>query len=79
MADEVILLAIYPARELPIEGVSSEVILEMMRNMKKQILGKEEVLDWVRSVPQKEKLLLITAGAGDIDSLVDPIEKILMS
>ncbi len=79
MADEVILLAIYPARELPIEGVSSKVILEMMRNMKKQILGKEEVLDWLRSVPQKEKLLLISAGAGDIDSLVDPIEKILMS
>ncbi len=79
LADEVILLPIYPARELPIEGVSSQIILEKMHNMKRQILGKEEVLDWVRSARQKEKLLLITAGAGDIDNMVQQIEEILKS
>lgn len=79
LADEVILLPIYPARELPIEGVSSQIIVEKMHNMKRQILGMKEVLDWIRSARQKEKLLIITAGAGDIDSLVPQIEKILKS
>lgn len=77
MADEVILLPIYPARELPIEGISSATILDRMKIEKKHILDKKEVLDWVKAVPEKEKLLLITAGAGDIDRLVNPIAEIV--
>lgn len=78
LADEVILLAIYPARELPIQGVSSEMVLEKMKNGNKRVLGKEELLDWVKNV-YKMSLnkefgeVLITAGAGDIDMLVEPI------
>jgi UDP-N-acetylmuramate--alanine ligase len=77
MADEVILLPIYPARELPIEGISSATILDRMNLAEKRIMEKEELLGWLRSHTGKEKLLLITAGAGDIDKLVEPIAAIL--
>lgn len=74
LADEVILLPIYPARELPMEGVTSELILGKMKNKNKQVLGKEAMLDWMR---KNKTELLITAGAGDIDTLVEPIKQIL--
>ena len=74
LADEVILLPIYPARELPMEGVSSEMILERMKNNHKRILDKVDVLEWVKN---NKTELLITSGAGDIDTLVEPIKKIL--
>jgi len=48
MADEVILLPIYPARELPIAGVSSEMILEKMKSTNKRVLNKEEVKGWIK-------------------------------
>ncbi|MEZ5047314.1 MAG: UDP-N-acetylmuramate--L-alanine ligase [Chitinophagaceae bacterium] len=75
LADEVILLPIYPARELPIEGVSSEMILEKMANPNKHILSKDGVMQWVQASKPK---VLITAGAGDIDQLIEPIKKSLM-
>lgn len=81
LADEVILLPIYPARELPIEGVTSKVILDKMENQNKQILSKEEVLKWVEITFHSGKNgmgLFITAGAGDIDQLVQPLKEILM-
>ena len=69
--DETILLPIYPAREKPVEGVTSEIILNKMRSERKSLLKKEDI-------PGKldvSKLdVLITIGAGDIDSLVKPIE-----
>jgi UDP-N-acetylmuramate--alanine ligase len=74
IADEAILLPIYPARELPMEGVSSEMILSKMANKNKKVLSKEELLDWIKN---NKAELLITAGAGDIDSLIEPIKKIL--
>jgi UDP-N-acetylmuramate--alanine ligase len=74
LADEVILLPIYPARELPMEGVTSEMVLNKMKINNKQLLQKEEVLEWVKN---NKTELLITAGAGDIDTLVEPIKKIL--
>jgi len=74
LADEIILLPIYPARELPMEGVSSEMILQQMSNKQSRVLEKEALLDWVK---QNDNALLITAGAGDIDTLVEPIKKIL--
>jgi len=74
LADELILLPIYPARELPVEGVNSEMILNKMKNKKKQVLDKVELLEWIKN---NETELLITAGAGDIDTLVEPIKNIL--
>jgi len=70
LADEVILLPIYPARELPVEGVSSALILERMKGSRKQLMTGEELLDWVE---REQPELLIMAGAGDIDALVEPV------
>ena len=67
LADEVILLPIYPARELPMEGVSSEMIVEKMQQAAVQVLSKVDCLQWiVRERPS----LLVMAGAGDIDQLI---------
>ncbi len=82
MADEVIVLPVYPARELPIPGVSSEMITERMKLDNKRVMTKEEMLEWVTTdfVPGMNEefgSLLITAGAGDIDMLVQPIKMIL--
>lgn len=76
MADEIILLPIYPARELPMEGVTSEMILERMKNNNSQVLSKEQLLKYFKT---QEPELLITAGAGDIDTLVEPIKKMLIN
>lgn len=77
LADEVILLPIYPARELPIAGVASEMIRDRMHVAKRTIMNKDELLKWVQSTWVKSGGLLITAGAGDIDTLVEPIRQIL--
>lgn len=74
MADEVILLPIYPARELPMEGVSSELILNKMNLADKQILDKTAMKEWMR---QHKPSLVVMAGAGDIDALVNPVKEIL--
>ena len=82
LANRVILLPIYPARELPIEGVSSEMILDKMKNENKRVVAKEQLPDWVKSeyvknVSKEFGQVLITAGAGDIDTLVEPIKNII--
>ncbi|HEK18924.1 MAG TPA: UDP-N-acetylmuramate--L-alanine ligase [Bacteroidetes bacterium] len=74
MADETILLDIYPARELPIEGVNSEMILSRMKMLNKQKCGKQQCIDIVRI--EKPELLL-TVGAGDIDAMVQPLKNAL--
>lgn len=74
LADEVILLDIYPAREKPIVGVNAEMIAEKMSNPNCTVLSKEGLLEYVKVAPIE---LLITAGAGDIDKLVKPIKEIL--
>ena len=84
MADEVILLPIYPARELPIAGVSSEMILERMQKENKKVMTKESLLkymeqQWVPALNPEFGELLITAGAGDIDALVQPIKSVVSS
>jgi len=80
LADEVILLPIYPARESPIEGVTSNSIASKMRNAKVMQMDKQDLLkqlkDFFPSAEETAKGLLITAGAGDIDTLVNPIKKI---
>ena len=76
MADEVVLLPVYAARELPMEGVSSEMILEKMSLKDKKVLNKKAMKRWVRETrPQ----LLVMAGAGDIDVLLQPVKEILLS
>ena len=76
LADELILLPIYPAREKPIEGVESEMIANKMNNSNTKIMSKTELLNWVK---ENKTELLITAGAGDIDTLVQPIKEILIN
>ena len=76
LADEVILLPIYPARELPMEGVNSEMLLNNMQLNNKQVLSKIELLDWVKT---NKPSLLVMAGAGDIDTLVNPAAALLMN
>lgn len=79
LADEVILLPVYPARELPIEGVSSEMVLDKMMNEHKRVLKKEELISWIqqdyaRTLNKEFGEVLITAGTGDIDMLVEPMK-----
>lgn len=78
-ADEVILLPIYPARELPVQGVNSEMIISRMKKEKKQLLEKGELLSWITENKGaiSGKKILVTAGAGDIDQLIQPIHNIL--
>lgn len=74
MADETILLPIYPARELPMPGVTSALILDKMSSEKKSVKEKEELLNWLK---MNDTELLIISGAGDIDTLVEPIKEIV--
>jgi UDP-N-acetylmuramate--alanine ligase len=76
LADEVILLEIYPARELPIEGITSQIIVNEMSLPNVTILGKDAALAFVLASKLE---LLITAGAGDIDTLIKPIKEIIES
>ena len=75
LLDEVILTEIYPARELPIEGVSSRLIFDQLRpGIEKTLCQKEEILDILK---QKKIEVLMTLGAGDIENYVQPICEIL--
>jgi UDP-N-acetylmuramate--alanine ligase len=74
LADEVILLDVYPARELPIEGVSSQIIADKMTNKSVAILSKEGLKEYVKTAAIE---LFITAGAGDIDKLIPELKEII--
>ena len=74
MTDELIMLDIYPARELPIEGVNADMILEKMQLWNKRKCGKQEAVDLMRI--EKPELLL-TVGAGDIAQMVQPLKNVL--
>lgn len=74
-ADEVVLLEIYPAREKPIPGINSQLILDKITAPKKYIISKADV---VQSLEKSRKFdILATVGAGDIDTLVKPIKQYL--
>jgi len=75
LADETILLPIYPARELPIAGITSEWLASKM-NGKVQVMSKDELLEYVKKNPPA---MLITAGAGDIDKMVEPLKNCLLA
>jgi len=71
--DEIILLDIYPAREEPIEGISSSYLLSLIKNKNKKLLKKEELIDYLQ---ENKPDVLLTMGAGDIDRLVGRIENV---
>lgn len=75
--DEVILLEIYPARELPIEGVNSQMILDKITAKQKELCSKEELVKLLASKDNME--VVVTFGAGDIDALVPSIRKLFKS
>jgi len=74
MTDELILLDIYPARELPIEGVNSDMILSRMKMLNKRKCGKQETIDIIKN---EKPALLLTVGAGDIDQMIAPLKNAL--
>jgi UDP-N-acetylmuramate--alanine ligase len=75
--DEVILTEIYPARELPIEGVTSQLIYDNLKpGVKKEMIQKDDVLDYVKN---HDFEVLIVLGAGDLDNQVPQMTKILNS
>jgi UDP-N-acetylmuramate--alanine ligase len=82
MADEVVLLPIYPARELAIEGVSSEMILSKMKLKNKQVMSKEElkkgIVELVGGETKQSGVVFITAGAGDIDAELTELKKLII-
>jgi UDP-N-acetylmuramate--alanine ligase len=75
LADELLLLDIYPARELPMEGVTSSIVFDKIQNPNKTLCKKENVLELVLA---KKPELFVTIGAGDIDTLIAPIKKLLL-
>ena len=75
LADDLILLDIYPARELPMEGVTSSIIFDKVNLDEKTLCTKAEVLDLVKA---KQPELLVTVGAGDIDTLIPKIREMLI-
>jgi UDP-N-acetylmuramate--alanine ligase len=75
LLDECILLEIYPARELPIAGIDSNLLLSKMKTTRKSICSKNEL---VKEIAGRNIEVLITMGAGDIDTLVVPLKEELM-
>lgn len=76
LADEVILLPIYPAREKPMAGVSTKLIFDEMHLKNKTMLEKAEFLNWVK---ENDPPFIIMCGAGDIDRLIIETKNILMT
>lgn len=74
LLDEIILLPIYPARELPIPGIDSKMLLSLIQNENKSLVSIDKLPEYLNN---KHIEVLLTMGAGDIDTLVEPIEKYL--
>ena len=73
--DEVLLLDIYPAREIPMEGITSDWLLGKMTNEHKKVVSK---LDLIPAILKSEAKIIVTIGAGDIGELVQPIKEALL-
>ena len=74
MADDLILLDIYPAREKPIQGISSQTLLDKIALTTKRLCSKEQLL---QVLDESKPELVVTMGAGDIDRFVEPIETMI--
>jgi UDP-N-acetylmuramate--alanine ligase len=82
IANEVIVLPVYPAREIPIPGITAKTITDKLKNENVRIVDKKMVLDYLKEKVKRKEVhdhLYITAGAGDIDTLVEPVKEILSS
>ncbi|MFM2049138.1 MAG: hypothetical protein RI955_1686, partial [Bacteroidota bacterium] len=75
LCDELILLPIYPARELPMEGINSEMLLQNISIGNKKVVQKNELMNELKS---REIEVLCTIGAGDIDQFIEPIKNYLL-
>jgi UDP-N-acetylmuramate--alanine ligase len=74
--DDCILMPIYPARELPMAGVTSDILLEKITAAKKCLLHENEIIDYIKDL---KDTVLLTIGAGDIDRIVEPITQCKLS
>jgi len=74
LLDELILLEIYPARELPIEGINSRMLLDKVKMKNKMLCTNEELME---ELSNRKSEVVLTLGAGDIDRLVEPIKNLL--
>lgn len=74
LADEVMLMPIYPARELPVEGVNSLLIAGKMKKVPVTVMDRQDIL---KEIERRQPELVVIAGAGDIDRLVQPVAIIL--
>jgi UDP-N-acetylmuramate--alanine ligase len=75
LLDEIILMDIYPARELPMEGVTSQIIFNKIKNKNKTLTTKTQLMSEVRN---RKFEVVMTLGAGDIDTFIEPIKKLLL-
>ncbi|WP_231490206.1 UDP-N-acetylmuramate--L-alanine ligase [Pedobacter sp. Leaf170] len=73
-ADELLLLDIYPARELPIDGIDASFLLSKISLENKKIIEKDAVVNYIKNTKPE---LILTVGAGDIDTLIEPIKNTL--
>ena len=76
-ADRLILLDIYPAREEPIPGITSEIIFRNITTEDKVLLKKEELMEHLKGMELSDKEVFVTVGAGDIDRFIGPITELL--
>lgn len=74
LLDTCILLDIYPARELPIEGITSKMLYDKITSPEKYLCNKENLVDLIKELSPN---LMLTIGAGDIDTLISPLKKLL--
>ncbi len=77
--DNVMLLPIYPARELPIEGVTSNMLLHNITASQKIVIEKNELVETIKKQITNQPTVVIMAGAGDIDLLLEPVKNMLLN
>ncbi|WP_316797847.1 UDP-N-acetylmuramate--L-alanine ligase [Pedobacter frigidisoli] len=75
-ADELLLLEIYPARELPLEGINAAYLLDKITLENKRVCEKDFVIQYVKDTKPE---LILTVGAGDIDTIIDPLKNTLQN
>jgi len=76
LLDEIILLDIYPARELPLEGITSKMLIDKIAKKEKKLCSKDNLME---ALNQRNLEVLLTIGAGDIDQLLEPIKNSLIA
>jgi UDP-N-acetylmuramate--alanine ligase len=72
--DELVLLPIYPARELPIAGITSESLLQLCNAQKQQVIDADKVVDYIS---KRKNQVILTVGAGDIDRIINPLRNVI--